>query len=73
MQATRQSPALPLPDLATASIVSSVKWDSVGLQLPTEGQAHTEGIVPLKVLCRSMCGIYLIICHDILEFFRGHN
>lgn len=45
MQATRQSPALPLPDLATASIVSSVKWDSVGLQLPTEGQAHTGGIV----------------------------
>lgn len=70
MQASRQFPALPLADLATASIVSSVRWElGRGLQLPTAGQAHIEGIMDLKVLCRSMCGIYLIICHYILGFF----
>lgn len=64
MQASRQSPALPLAELAAASIVSSVRWElGRGLQLPTEGQEHIEGTMHLKVLCRSMCGIYLIMCH----------
>ena len=70
MQASQQPPALPLAELAMASIVLSVRWElGHGLQLPTAEQVHIEGIVHLKVLCRSMCGIYLMICHYILGFF----
>lgn len=70
MQASQQSPALPLAKLATASIISSVRWElGRRLQLPTAGQVHIEGTVDLKVQYGSMCGIYLIICHYILGLF----